>query len=185
MKHSIISLPISIVYSLALIYICDLMIDNNIDYNSKFLLFLCIGYSFYAFSVSGILSHLKCGEILYYNSFYHSFEITIYVIITYLLVVNLSILKEPFNTIFPNKKNFYSKLFFITLTCIIVILNVILSNEKNYCPNTITEIKEKYEKLHKCLDQKETDELECRSILNQEDDNIEDTNEISPSSTTS
>ena len=169
MKQSIISLPISIVYSCALIYISDLIVDNNVNYNSKFLIFLIIGYSCYAFLVSSIISHMKCGEISYSHSFYHTIEISVYVLVTYLLVINLSILKDPFNTIFPSKENFYAKLFFVTLTCIIVILNVILSNEKNNCSDTISEMKQKYNKLHKCLDQKNSNEMECKSILDEDD----------------
>lgn len=182
MLVSILSLPISFIYSSLLIYLVNRYADNNGEFNFKFLFLILVGFSLYGYTASSWSTFLNCNEMTFTGSMYDTVQLLLFVTIIYLLVLNLSVLNEPFNTIFPDSKNYYAIWFFVTLTCIIVVLNIVVNNEKKVCSDTISELKKKYDTVQECLNKTDSTDLECRALINNDEHVRESSTELLDSS---
>ena len=148
----------SILYTTTIAYLNDNILVNALP-NSypeiiRFLMISSIQFIIYGYLLSIYTSTNKCSKRKHIKSFSYGLQIAFYVCITYLLVYFLDVLREPFVTIFKTKGDFYSKIFFISLTCIIISTVIKYNSSKIICSQNPSEIKKNLSDLDKFLNKK-------------------------------
>ena len=150
---------ISFLYTSICVSVIDFLIIRffltNLSNLLRFTIFNILFHFVYGYLVSIYISSSTCKRRRHLKSMKHGIKLAFATTLAYYSAYFLDVLREPFVTLFKNKGEIITKIFFIGLTSTIVSTIITYDSSKNICTQNPAEIKKNLINLDKFLNKKD------------------------------